>query len=329
MKTIITLTMAMMCLSVFGQKKLKFNKDIYPLIKTKAFEEAKPILQEFLKSNPNNLKGNYWLGVIYYGNVSYFDKEVKEKEIYSTRNTKYIDSSQFYLAKTRKLVSVLNLNPISARFFPDFIGFTGEELVADAIPKINDWLNLLAGIRVDWKEFEKKQNKDKLLRERYMNIHCKEEESVIEPEGEWDMGGTLNTKTCQWGNYYIVTNNTFDAKDCKFGCSEQSVYKSTINPENKIELYDILGTKQNGDSYTFFSGKFYENYNALKSDNGDCLGEIEPYFDIPLFYFKDGDKDGLTFGLKNEGVSSRCEGVCGETTVKVSFEEIVPFVIIR
>ena len=336
MKTILTIIIAFLCSCGFGQKKIKFNKDINPLIKTRAFEKAKPILQEFLKSNPNSLKGNYWLGVIYFGNTSEVESEIKSeytgKEYFplTAKHFNYVDSSKFYLTKTRKLVNVINLNPINARFFPDFTGLTSEELVADAIPKIDNWINLLNRIQKDWKELEKNQkiSQQKLQQkqDQYKTINCKEEEAIIEPEEEWEMGGALNTKTCKWGNYYIVINTTYDEDECKLGCSEQNVYRSTINSENKIELFDVFWYDQYNDSHNFFSDKFLKKYSELKSEDEGCFEEAEFVFDIDLFYFKNADKDGITFGLENQGVMDRCKGMFGETTLKISFEEILPFV---
>lgn len=161
---------------------------------------------------------------------------------------------------------------------------------------------------------------------KYKSISCKEEEVITEPEEEWEMGGELNTKTCKWGNYYIVTNTTYNEDECKLGCSEQNVYKSTINTENKIDLFDIFWYNQYNDAHTFFMEKFFEKYTELKAEDEGCFEESEFVFDIDLFYFKDADKDGLTFGMNN-GVLERCTGIYGETTIKISFEEILPFLI--
>ena len=110
------------------------------------------------------------------------------------------------------------MNPISSRFFPDFNGLSSEELVVDAIAKIDKWINLLDRIQKEWKEFEKKQKIALQKSDQYKIINCKEEDVIIEPGEEWEMGGTLNTKTCKWGNYYIVTNTTYDQDECKLGC---------------------------------------------------------------------------------------------------------------
>ena len=50
MKKILLLLLVGISLSVFSQKKIKFNKDIFPLLESKDFATATPLLLDFVKS---------------------------------------------------------------------------------------------------------------------------------------------------------------------------------------------------------------------------------------------------------------------------------------
>ncbi len=310
MKNILTITFVLLCTFSFGQKKIKFNKDIYPLISSEQFKEVKPILRNFLEINPNNLKANYWLGIIYYGNTIYHDNDIKQNNAeIKSKYYNYIDSSKFYLAKTKKLVNVATLNPISSRFFPDFNGLSSEELIIDAIAKIDKWQIMLNDFSPSWKILEANREKERLLLEKYKSIDC-------EYEDEDDYMVT----TCRWGEYIIQSKY-----NRRSGSRDVEVYLYNLDYDNKLLLFDEIYHAYD-DASRFFEQKFKTMYNELMSENESCFENNEFFFDLSLVYIIDGDTEGLTFAMGNRGVLNHCRNRVGESSIKISFDDILPFV---
>ena len=307
MKKILTIIIIMMSVNSYSQKKLKFNKDIYPLIESKSFKTAKPLLQEFLKENPNNLKANYWLGVLYYGNMAYHDNDIRKNDAeIKLKYYDFIDSSKFHLAKAKKLVNVASLNPISSRFFPDFNGLTSEELCMDAIGKIDSWINLLNTTKDNWNGLQLKRNELAKLRKPYLHIDCESED-----EDDYFINN------CSWGKYRIYSK--YDRIE---GIRYVDFY---INDYEHSIMFNEMFVSQD-DASSFFKGKFEQVYNELKSEDESCFEDSEFFFNLSLVYIIDADDNGLTFGLPNRGILNSCLNIYGESTFYISFEDIVPLI---
>ena len=309
MKNILIITFVLFCTFSFGQKKIKFNKDIYPLISSEKFKEVKPILRNFLEINPNNLKANYWLGIIYYGNTVYHDNDIKQNNAeIKSKYYNYIDSSKFYLTKTKKLVNVATLNPISSRFFPDFNGLSSEELVIDAIAKIEKWQVMLDDFAPSWKILESNREQERLLLEKYKSIDCESEDN-----------DDYMVTTCRWGEYIIQSK--YDRRE---GSRDVEIYLYNLEYENKLMFDEIYHAYD--DASAFFEEKFKTIYNELYSEDESCFEDNEFFFDLSLIYIMEGDDAGITFVMGNRGVLGHCRGQYGESTIKIPFDDILPFV---
>lgn len=311
MRTLIILSLTLITLNIFSQKKIKFNKDIYPLIESKSFIKVKPVLREFLKNNPNNLKANYWLGVIYYGNTVYHENDIQNNNAeIKLKYYDFIDSSKFYLIKTKSLANIATLNPLSARFFPDFNGVSSEELVVDAQTKIDRWIQLLNTTKRNWDVEQQRRSELLKLRESYLNIVCKDDE---------DEEGFFSTK-CSWGKYSF--SSRMDREDCWTRSAE--IFENDF----KISFDDIFINKDKASS--FFKEKFEEIYNELKLEDESCFPDEEEYgmnyfFDLSRVYIIDGDSEGLTFGINN-GVPCSCGGMYGESSFLMPLEDVIPLI---
>tara|TARA_B100001287_G_scaffold212661_1_gene181482 strand:+ start:1364 stop:2287 length:924 start_codon:yes stop_codon:yes gene_type:complete len=305
MRTLLFISLTLITLNIFSQKKIKFNKDIYPLIESKSFIKVKPVLREFLKNNPNNLKANYWLGVIYYGNTVYHTNDIQNNNAeIKPKYYDFIDSSKYYLIKTKSLANIATLNPLSARFFPDFNGVSSEELVVDAQSKIDRWIKLLNTTKSNWDAEQLRRNELLILQQPYLSIDC-------EYEDEDDYMLT----NCRWGKYNILS---------RYDRDENVRYMDLYTNNNTILFSEMFVSKDKASS--FFEEKFKEVYNQLKSEDPSCFEEAEFFFDLSLIYIVDGNQDGLIFGLHNRGVMNNCRGMYGESTFLVPFEDIIPLI---
>jgi hypothetical protein len=305
MRTLLIISLTVITLNLFSQKKIKFNKDIYPMIESKSFIKVKPVLREFLKNNPNNLKANYWLGVIYYGNTVYHERDIQNNNAeIKPKYYDFIDSSKFYLIKTKNLVNIATLNPLSARFFPDFNGLSSEELVVDAQTKIDRWIKLINTTKNNWDAEQLRRNELLRLQQPYLTINC-------EYEDEDDYMVT----NCTWGKYNI--RSQYDRRD--------NVRSVDLYLNNSIILFSYMFVSYDKAS-SYFKEKFEGIYNQLKSEDASCFEEAEFFFDLSLIYIIDGDQDGITFGLHNRGVMYNCRGMYGESTFLMPFEDIIPLI---
>ena len=77
---------------------------------------------------------------------------------------------------------------------------------------------------------------------------------------------------------------------------------------------------------SYFKDKFEGIYNQLKSEDASCFEEAEFFFDLSLIYIIDGNQDELIFGLHNRGVQDNCQGMYGESTFLMPFEDIIPLI---
>ena len=116
------------------------------------------------------------------------------------------------------MANIATLNPLSARFFPDFNGVSSEELVADAQSKIDRWIKLLNTTKSNWDA--EKQRRSELLK-----LNQSESSQSINGTYINEAGQKLiikNNRKCCFD--YEVTWGVDDEWDCLFSDEGEAKY---------------------------------------------------------------------------------------------------------
>ena len=121
-----------------GQEDIRFNKDIWPLIKKDKYDEALPLLNKFLSSKENSLPGNYWTGKIY-----------RERAL-KNESVKYADSAIICLLKARGQANEIQITLLTSKRYPDYSGANSAEMVETGNKTLAIWIEDLSGKRDKW-----------------------------------------------------------------------------------------------------------------------------------------------------------------------------------
>jgi len=149
----IVLTLIMFLANVLtAQEKIKYNKDVYPLLKAEKYEEALPVLEKFLISKPTHPNANYWAGKIY------------EAKAYNEINLDYKFKAFDCYSNCRKNVQTYDLTVVSAARYPDITGLDSDERYASLLAFLDGRMSELnhfkEKIKTDTEYFTYKNQKE-------------------------------------------------------------------------------------------------------------------------------------------------------------------------
>lgn len=335
MKKIILLLLLGISLSGFSQKKIKFNKDIFPLLESKDFATATPLLLDFVTSNPNNTKANYWAGAIFYGRVAAFDKQLSSGERLLTQSCfDVLDSSILFLSTCKKWLNAATLNLFNAKYYPDFSGSTAEELLADGLNDLGRWINLLNEYKTNWKKYKLYTNEEITeLRKQELARQAETDKKNEAFEAEFNVHGCsepeqndmIEVKRCTYRNLkrsiMVVTESEWDERDCKFGCHSKTYISKTGGESNynEVQLHELFGV-QEGELRIKINQLLKKDFNQMKSEYPDCL-EGSNFSDVSWSHINLSiSEDGFSFNTLT-GAANNCM-VAGEISARFTFEQI-------
>lgn len=126
LKKIIFVTLvSFLSVSGFSQKKIKYKRDVFNLIKDEKFEEASPMLIKYLKQDPDHVNANYWAGKIF------------ESKAYENIDITLANKAKEHYKTCRDNVTILEMNALNSSRYPDVSGLDGEQRLAN----FNDFLD--------------------------------------------------------------------------------------------------------------------------------------------------------------------------------------------
>ncbi len=298
MKLILTTVFALIAtFTILAQEKLKYNKDVYPLIKAEQYEEALPVLQNFLCQKPEHANANYWAAKIY------------EMKALNEINIGYAQQAKSYYITCRNNVQLLDMSIVNSSRFPDANGLEAEE-------RLSNFQNFLSQKMEEMSTFKnkiKKTSQDKFFKTyeefvsttqfnlpdeistlQLIDLDCRYE--TAELNGKKKLDGYLGfqavslSKNMRINFQGLVENNqlkpTYTLKEYEFKPELQSVNGITLTDLNNLLKFDIskyLGYSVNNE--VTLSGQ-YESISIggnisvggkinLKGDNVAVFGEMK------------------------------------------------------
>ncbi|MCB9188042.1 MAG: hypothetical protein H6599_02050 [Flavobacteriales bacterium] len=118
-KLVLTITLVVVSTALIAQDKLKYNKDVYPLIKAEQYNEALPVLQDFLSQKPEHANANYWAG------------KILEMKAYNEINVGYAQQAKSHFSTCKSNVQLLDMSIVNSSRFPDASGLEAEERLSN------------------------------------------------------------------------------------------------------------------------------------------------------------------------------------------------------
>ncbi len=143
MKNLLSLILLFGLIGFASGQKIKYNKDVYSLIKDGNYSEALPILRNFLATKENHANGNYWAGKIY------SDLAIEKK------SALYADSCIFFFNRAIDDITELDVNPLNESKFPDRQGEDVIQKVESLKTYMSKEVDKIESLMAEYQEIER------------------------------------------------------------------------------------------------------------------------------------------------------------------------------